>query len=132
MANYNRLFDDSYTRVHVNFDEFIAEFYKSFSTSSNDINRLFSNTDMDKQKNMLKKSFEHLLKFHYSKNSTDELVKLAQLHRDMEVTEDMYADWMQSLLDAVRVVDYECNNEIELAWRIVLAPGIEFMKHVDK
>ena len=132
MANYNRLFDDSYTRVHVNFDEFMAELYKSFSISSEEIKQLFSNTDMDRQKNVLKKSFEHLLKFHYSNNSTEELVRLAHLHRDMGVTDDMYTNWMESLLEAVRLVDYECNDEIELSWRLVLAPGIEFMKHAGR
>ena len=132
MVAYNRLFDDSYTRVHVNFDDFIAEFYQHFSVSSVEITQLFGDTDMEKQKNMLKSSFEHLVRFHHSRNASDELLRLAQLHRDMQVTDEMYAAWMESLIKAVNVIDYECNDEIELAWRIVLAPGIEFMKHAAK
>ena len=36
--------------------------------------------------------------------------------------------WLESLIETVQLFDSRFTEEIELAWRVVLAPGIAYMK----
>ena len=40
----------------------------------------------------------------------------------------MFDLWLESLGAAARQIDPEANDRVELAWHVVMSPGIAFMK----
>ena len=41
---------------------------------------------------------------------------------------ELYEAWLDSLIATARESDPDFDDELELAWRVVLAPGIAYMK----
>jgi hemoglobin-like flavoprotein len=61
---------------------------------------------------------------------TVHLERLAKLHSrtQMDIKPELYDLWLDRLMQAVEEFDPMFNMEIEIAWRRLLQPGIEFMK----
>ena len=129
MINYNHIFDDSYSRVHMRSAELVSTFYEHFLAKSDDIKAMFAHVDMVNQKKMLSESFEYLISYHCSRRVSDRLSELALAHQKMHITSLMYDQWVESLIESVAVIDAQYNKDVEIAWRLALAPGVEFMKH---
>ena len=98
--------------------------------SSPEVRALFRNTNMAVQRSMLKKSFFSLVAFYASGNVDDVLHRIACLHsaRHLSIKPYLYDLWLECLTDTVWAYDRECSDDIELAWRLVLSPGITYMK----
>ncbi|QTF92927.1 globin [Halomonas sp. BM-2019] len=133
-----RLFDASYLRVlgrEVEGQAFFAAFYERFLAASPEVARKFRHTDMVRQQAMLKKAFYHLLAFYASSHADYYLQEVAISHdrAHLDIVPALYDLWLESLIDTVRAFDDQFEDEIELAWRLVMAPGIVFMKfHYDR
>lgn len=133
-----RLFDESYVRVlnrEVGGRAFFAAFYDRFLAASPEVAEKFRHTDMARQQAMLKKSFYHLLAFYASSHADYYLQQVAirhdRAHRD--IAPALYDLWLESLIDTVRAFDEAFDDDIELAWRLVMTPGIVFMTfHYDR
>lgn len=133
MIDLNQLFNDSYERISENSDEFFDAFYKSFLGKSKEIDQLFTNVDMEKQKIVLRESLVYMISFYSTKVAGDYLIELADLHQNkLKITPSMYQEWLDALIEALTKVDKIFNKDVELAWRITLSPGIEFMQHYSK
>jgi len=133
-----RLFDESYVRVldrEVEGRAFFAAFYERFLAASPQVAEKFRHTDMARQQAMLKKAFYHLLAFYASSHADYYLQQVAISHdRDhRDIPPALYDLWLESLIDTVSVFDEQFDDDVELAWRLVMTPGIVFMTfHYDR
>ncbi|MFC6671801.1 globin [Marinobacterium aestuariivivens] len=95
----------------------------------------FRDTDMDRQQAMLMKSFYHLLSFYASSNADYYLDRVAISHnRDhIDIRPALYDLWLDTLIATVQRFDPDFDAAVELAWRLVMTPGIVYMKfHYDR
>ena len=130
--DFNELFNDSYEYVLNNSDEFFDRFYLNFINSSPLVKAAFHNTNMDNQKRMLKTAITHMVIFFTSKKANQYLITIAAMHKDnYGINIKLYETFISSLIDTLEEFDPKFNNQTAVAWRITLAPGIEFMKHIN-
>ena len=111
--------------------EFIDTFYEIFLASSPKIAPMFANTDMSKQKGLLKQGINMLLL--YAKGSPtgkSAVRRLTESHskKNLDIAPNMYPLWLDSLMKAVSITDPEFNPVLEQQWRSRLKIGIEAMK----
>ncbi|WP_370980567.1 globin [Agaribacterium sp. ZY112] len=131
---FETLFDQSYERVRTakqgNIDFFDA-FYMDFLGRSPEIRNKFRKTDMKKQRSMLEKSFYHLLVFYATGDADDYMQRMVERHRgrEVDISNHLYDMWMDALIDTVAKYDDEFTDETALAWRLVMAPGLTYMKY---
>jgi len=133
LKNYLEFFLDSLFRVSgepEQMTEFVARFYELFIGKSPRIARHFAGTDMSGQIEMLARSLHEMVEFSTTRVASERLRQVALRHsrRDRDISPDLYEEWLDSLLVAVREFDDRFNDEVELAWRVVLTPGIAYMK----
>ncbi|BES70070.1 globin [Marinobacter nanhaiticus D15-8W] len=131
--SFEEIFDESYNRVLLatpENTEFFEAFYQRFLRSSPEVRQLFRNTDMAGQRRMLKKSFFSLVAFYASGAIDNVLRRIAYIHsaRELNIKPYLYDLWLECLIDTVKAYDPECRDEVELAWRLILSPGITYMK----
>ena len=130
---HDELFDQSYERVKritKHGKSFFDVFYDNFIATSDIVAEHFRDTDMQRQREMLEKSFYSLFIFYATNNANDYLDKIAKMHgaSALNIPPKMYDIWMECLIDTVREFDPEFNDDIELSWRVVLSSGIVYMK----
>ncbi len=132
--SYEEIFDHSYERIK-NLDKegrsFFGAFYDKFLNSSPEIAAHFKGTDMEQQRKMMEKSFYGLFIFYATQNANDYLEAIAERHshHDLGIGNELYDIWLDALVDTVKEFDPQFNNEIALSWRIILSPGITYMKY---
>ena len=124
--SYRRLTRDAGVR-----GDFIEGFYQRFLAGSPDVAQRFALTDMRRQQLMLARSLDEMARFSHDRRAPETLRRTAERHGpgDLEIPPGLYEEWLEALLDSVREFDPECTEEVILAWRVVLAPGIEYMRH---
>jgi len=136
MFNENT-FTESYARIFgtkIKIDEkgnqFFDVFYRRFSASHTDIAKAFKDSDMEKQKNNLKKSLLYGVNFIENSNSLDYMHKIAVSHNKQHynIKPEFYDLWMDCMIETVREFDSNFCDDIELAWRLAFAPCITYMK----
>jgi len=133
MVNYDEVFTRSMERVLGNGaynPAFIGTFYDVFLATSPAVADKFARTDMSAQRTMLHDSLLIMVDFNRTRVPTAALEKLATIHSraQHDVSPAFYDLWLDSLVGAVRQHDPEFSAEVDLAWRIALAPGISFMR----
>lgn len=133
--DYVALFAESYERALQFTDEnkkFLDRFYEIFFCKSPAIAQLFKNTDMATQKTMLQDSIFYMKDFCTSKRPNEYMQRIAKVHSKSakNIPGEFYDVWLDSLIEAAREYDSEFSEETERAWRIALAPGINYMKHM--
>jgi hemoglobin-like flavoprotein len=125
------LFNLSYQRAVVpDFYGFFDEFYEKLSGSQPQIAALFARTDMDRQAKMLMQSITHVTAFSATLEPTEELNFIANLHGrgKLDLPAAYYDQWMYCLMETVQARDPKYDENVNRAWRTVMAPGIEYMK----
>lgn len=131
--DFDELFSDSYQRnVLEKSDLFFCRFYEIFIDSSAEVREAFKNTDMARQQEMLKDSLHQIKNFALTKKSNSFLEMLAVVHRGTNIKNDMYDLWLQAIVQTLQEIDPNYQPEEGLAWKIILSPGIEFMKGYAK
>lgn len=132
--SYEEIFDRSYERVkHLEKDgkPFFAAFYDNFLSASPIVANHFATTDMHRQVKMMEKSFHGLFIFYATQNANDYLENIAHLHSrsKLDIDVGLYDVWLESLIQTVKEFDPQFKDEVALAWRVILAPGIMYMKY---
>lgn len=133
MKNYLQIFTASYQRVSaisvVDLDFFEA-FYRAFTGASAEAANKFKEVDMVKQREHLRTSIDQMIYFSIDRKASDTLLNTAKTHSKSgkDIRAELYEVWLDSLLQTVRQFDSEFDEETEIAWRVVLAPGISYMK----
>jgi hemoglobin-like flavoprotein len=109
---------------------FTQRFYELFVESSPEVAELFRDTDLERQKRMLRDSlYVMLVAAGTTKGPAhDEVMRLAKLHRQLGVKDDMFKLWLDALIKAAREHDVHFSDELEEDWRSALSGPIETMK----
>ena len=133
MKNYLEIFTASFQRVvdgSVGDVDFFEAFYESFVGNSPEAAEKFRNVDMQKQREHLRKSLDHMVYFSIDRQAGDEMSRIARAHSRSgnDIHPELYLLWLDSLVSTVRAYDPDFNDEVEIAWRVVLAPGISYMQ----
>jgi len=131
--SYEEIYDNSYERVlahTIDNKDFFEAFYDSFVNFSDEIRIKFIDVDMTEQKAMLKRSFYSLLVFYGSNQGDDYLKKIARSHSQqyLNIEPHLYDDWLNCMMLTLQQYDPLFSKEIELAWRLVMSPGMTYMK----
>ncbi len=131
--SYERIFDKSFDRVSAQTcggREFFQAFYERFLDASPEVRAKFRDTDMAHQRRMLKKSFFSLVAF-YASGSVDNILERIALNHGvhgLDIPPRLYDLWLECLVETVREFDPGFEDDVELAWRLVLSTGITYMK----
>ena len=134
----NPLFDASYDRVFgsgVGLADSATPFFESFYRhflKDQLIADAFSQTDMNRQVSMLRKSFFHLVAFYVSHEPSAELERIAVIHNRLGISSDFYDLWLDALVKAVAEFDPEFDQATELSWCWALTPGITYMRLLNR
>lgn len=132
MIDYLARFDASMARCTARNRgaDFIEGFYQRFMAADPAIAEKFSATDFARQREMLRESLTEMRAFYTEHTRTPYLAALGKIHgragRDIEPR--LYDLWLDSLCATVAEHDVDHDDDTGVAWRIVLAPGIAFMK----
>ncbi len=135
--NYEQMFEDSYARVigkGIGLGEkgrlFFSRFYEKFLLESPVARSKFDGVDMAAQIRVLEKSMFHMIGFYVAKTDTRYLRSIAHRHsqRQLDIKPEYYDVWLDALIDTVKELDADFHDELELAWRLAMTPGIQFMK----
>ena len=110
---------------------FFRRFYENFLASSDRVKEKFASTDMEQQQRVLQKGVYQLISFYLTKSDSQLLRDIARSHdkRHYDIESDLYDMWLESLIATVAEMDSQYDSDLELAWRIVMTPGILYMKH---
>ncbi len=130
--NYVDLFHESFARV-TKAEDFFKDFYDTFFGSSKEVAAKFEGTDMAVQGQMLALALIHMAAFFSSGEPSATLQRIAERHSKTQrnIEARWYDDWMEALVATVRTHDAKLDEDAELAWRVILAPGIAYMKFYD-
>lgn len=137
MPDYRQLFQDSYQRVVKDGgynQAFIGRFYELFFAKSPAVAALFQGTNMSVQKTMLHDSLVYMAEFSRNLRSDDQIERIGRRHgrADLDIPLEFYDLWLDSLVEAVAERDPAFDADVALAWRVVLAPGVLYMKQVHE
>lgn len=122
-------FINSYQRCCIG-TEFLADFLDLFCDTNPRFQERFQEVDKDKQARMLKASLVLIQNASTTSSIRNTVRNLAVRHKNMglDISVKELDIWVDSLLATVAIYDPLWDQEIELAWRNVLALGIEIMK----
>jgi hypothetical protein len=132
-VQFGTLLRDSYARLtetDVRSEAFLTDFYRLFLAKNPAIRERFRDTDMKRQRTMLRRSLQHMLAFSVTLTADDYLFDVGRRHSQsgLDITADLYAVWLDALIQAARLHDPRWSRAVEVAWRVGMAAGIEFMK----
>jgi len=102
-------------------------FYNLFLTKSPEIPPMFARTDFPHQKLMLRESILEMLVFAQTGLGGDEIQRLAERHRQLNVRPVHYELWLDALREALATHDPEYSEELDLLWRNTMRKGMELM-----
>jgi len=131
MSNYSKIFSQSLKRaVSADPDQFFSRFYDRFIPSSPEVTARFKDVDMKRQRKILEASLAYMSEFAAFLTRTDQLEQLAERHsrRELDIDPALYEVWIDMLVDTVRESDPEFTDEVGVAWRVVMSPGIAYMR----
>ncbi len=132
------MFDTSFARILGETRggrDFFETFYERFVGASPQVAEAFRHTDMDRQRSMLRKSFHYVVNFYVTTCANEALDRIARSHSraGYDIAPELYDLWLETLMGVLRDFDPAYDGDVELAWRLVLSPGITYMKfHYDR
>ena len=109
-------------------NEFYDTFYEVFLSKSEDIPKLFANTEFKKQKKLLKATITTMIRFPLDHKTTQSvLIMVAKTHNEdgYNIKPELYLLWLDSLCETVEKYDSEFTSEIESQWRKYMQEAID-------
>jgi hemoglobin-like flavoprotein len=128
MSGYITIINESYNRSIRN--DVIGLFYDIFLKSHPDIAPLFSKTDFDVQKTLLKHSVLLAIMFVEGISVGDPGIKrIRESHgkTGMNIPPELYPYWKTSFIQAISESDPEYSEQIQDAWDSVLQETIDYI-----
>lgn len=110
-------------------EQFFIDFYNFFMDSSQEIRKLFVNTDMKAQRHLLRNGLLQLIL--YARGMSDRKLRaLGESHsrKGYNIRPEWYTLWLDALIKTVRQHDAEYTPELGDAWRRVLMSGINVIR----
>jgi hemoglobin-like flavoprotein len=109
-------------------ERFLDTFYDVFLSKSPAIAQMFATTNFKFQKLMLRQSLLEMLCFDRGMFGTrQEIERLGLRHKQLGVTPEMYAMWLDSLCEAIKQHDPSYAPELEQQWRDAMLKSIKEM-----
>jgi hemoglobin-like flavoprotein len=102
-------------------------FYELFLRKSPDIPPMFARTDFPHQKLMLRESILEMLVFAHTGRGREEIERLAERHRQLNVKPGHYELWLDALCEAVARHDPKFSSALGALWRTAMRQGIDLM-----
>jgi len=131
MKAYRKLFNDSYKRaVKPDPNSFYKRFYESFIAADPRIAKLFAKTFMNLQREMLKQSMAIMMSFQDVMEPNNELKEIAMMHGKgkLDIPPNFYEIWLDCMIKTVEEFDPGFDDGVEMAWRVIMAPGVAYMQ----
>ena len=111
--------------------DFIPTFYKMFFENCPGAQARFAGTDFRRQHQLLLHALRLLLLYpnRPEADGRDLLRRVAERHsrRDLDIPQEMYPPFVDSLMQAVAQFDPEFTPAIENSWRVTIKGGVEYM-----
>ena len=107
--------------------EMFDTFYRLFLGKSPEIPPMFAHTDFPHQKLMLRESLLEMLMFAQAGSGRDEIERLAERHRGLNIKPRHYQLWLDALCEALAQHDPAFSVELEQMWRHAMQKGIKLM-----
>jgi len=110
---------------------FMARFYEIFIHCNPRIPQLFRNTDMEKQRELLSQSLSMVLLFSQGNpvaKSVINRIRSSHDHKHLNISPDLYAFWVDSLIATLAECDQGFNPGLEQQWREILQVAIDHIK----
>lgn len=110
---------------------FLDRFYELFINSSEAVAGKFRDTDLERQKRALSSSlYAMVMASEGGEAAIAYLDQIARRHgrQDLDIPAEMYDQWLECLIRAVRESDPEFTPEVEQVWRGMMRFGIQFMR----
>lgn len=119
--------EESYRRCQS--EAFFQAFYRRLLDTDERTRAKFAHTDFDRQNRLLAHGIGLLFIFARRQNPVL-LARIADRHaaHDLDIPPGLYPHFEESLVATAREHDPEWTPEVEGAWRVAIAPGMEFMK----
>jgi hemoglobin-like flavoprotein len=109
-------------------ERFLDTFYDRFLSKSPAVAQMFAKTDFKFQKLVLRQSLLEMLCFDRGMSGTrEEIERLGLRHKELGVTPEMYATWLESLCEAIKKHDPSYTPALEQLWREAMLKSIEEM-----
>lgn len=110
---------------------FLVRFYETLTTASPEAARKLADTDLKEQYSLLEHSLAMALL--YSENNiiakqAIEKIRKSHNRENLAISPELYAVWLDSLIDALHHIDPEFTPELELQWRAILKISIDHIK----
>jgi hemoglobin-like flavoprotein len=117
-ASYHRCADSA---------AFYDTFYAHLLASDPRIPPMFARTEFERQHRLLKHALGLLII--YAKRENPSLLdRIADRHLEVGVGDELYPFFVDSLIRTVAEHDPEYTAEVGEAWRVAMAPGLEYMR----
>jgi hemoglobin-like flavoprotein len=107
--------------------ELFDTFYRLFLGKSPEIPPMFARTDFPHQKLMLRESLLEMLTIAQTESGRDEIERLAQRHRQLNVQPRHYVLWLDALCEALAKHDPAFTPQLAQMWRDAMHNGIQVM-----
>jgi hemoglobin-like flavoprotein len=107
--------------------ELFDTFYRLFLRKAPDIPPMFARTDFPHQKLMLRESVLEMLMFSRTGAGREEIERLAQRHRQLNVQPRHYELWLDALCEALAKHDPAFTDQLAQLWRSAMRRGIDVM-----
>lgn len=107
---------------------FFDDFYDAFIAASPRVAAKFADTDMERQKAVLRESITYLIMFHAgSQVAAAKIAELARTHSRsrFDIAPDLYALWERTLIETIQKHDDQLDVDLLEAWKAVLRSGID-------
>jgi hemoglobin-like flavoprotein len=109
--------------------QFYEDFYNNFMSQSDEVRKMFANTDMAAQRGLLRGGIMWLV-MHARGMSDAKIRALGESHSraKLDIHPSYYSLWLDALIDTLRSHDPEFSPQLETTWRATLSPSIEMIK----
>jgi truncated hemoglobin YjbI len=102
-------------------------FYDLLLRKSPEIPPMFARTDFPHQKLMLRESIIEMLSFAQTGSGREEIERLGERHRQLQIKPRLYDLWLDALCEALAKHDPKFDPALESLWRTAMRKGIEVM-----
>lgn len=110
--------------------DFVDAFYSIFLGTSDEVSSMFSETDFAKQHKLLRATVFMMVTRDISEPKAAEAIeRIGHSHSisQLDIRPELYELWLDSLCATVKQLDPDWSDELELAWREEMRPGISLI-----
>lgn len=119
------LFNDSFERCRQD-PMFLDRFYALFIDSNDEVQSMFRQTDMERQKELLMITLSYMMLAHADPTVLD---RVADRHnrKNLNIKPHQYVLWLECMVAAVHQTDPKFSRDVAEAWRVTMQPGIDYL-----